>query len=48
MESEYNWPLNHREGYPDLVGPEVDFHHMFEAFNRDHDNRIEMLRVAVP
>lgn len=38
MESEYNWPLNHREGYPDLVGPEVDFHRMFEAFNRDHDN----------
>lgn len=38
MESEYGWPRHHREGYPDLVGPEVDLNWMVEAFNADHRN----------
>jgi len=36
MAAEYGWPMNHREGYPDLVGPEVDIAHMVEAFNASH------------
>lgn len=38
MESEYGWPLQHRRGYPDLVGPEEDFWDMIEPFNREHRN----------
>ncbi len=38
MESEYGWPRHHREGYPDLVGPEVDIHNMIEPFNAEHKN----------
>jgi hypothetical protein len=38
MESEYDWPRHHREGYPDLVGPEVDLHAMIEPFNAEHQN----------
>lgn len=37
MEEEYGWPRQHREGYPDLVGPEVDIHRMIEAFNAKHE-----------
>ena len=37
MEREYGWPRHHREGYPDLVGPEVDLGKLFEAFNQHHD-----------
>ena len=36
MEEEYGWPRHHREGYPDLVGPEVDIHRMIEPFNAEH------------
>jgi hypothetical protein len=36
MEEEYGWPRKHREGFPDLVGPEVDFGRMIDAFNRGH------------
>lgn len=36
MEQQYGWPRHHREGYPDLVGPEVDLHRDIEHFNRDH------------
>lgn len=36
MVDEYNWPREHRYGYPDLVGPEEDLHRMIEAFNQDH------------
>ena len=33
MEAEYGWPLTHKEGYPDLVGLEVNFYDAVEAFN---------------
>src|SRR5690606_39024653 len=36
MEKSYGWPQHHREGYPDLVGPEVDLHRMIEPFNAEH------------
>jgi len=38
MEKEYGWPRHHREGFPDLVGQEVDYNRMAEQFNADHDN----------
>lgn len=38
MENQYDWPRNHRQGYPDLVGPEVELNQMAEAFNADHKN----------
>jgi len=36
MEKHYGWPRAHREGYPDLVGPEVDIHRDVDAFNAGH------------
>ncbi len=36
MERSYGWPRYHRDGFPDLVGPEVDIHRMIEPFNREH------------
>jgi hypothetical protein len=36
MEAEYGWPAAHREGYPDLVGPEVGLSADCEKFNRTH------------
>jgi hypothetical protein len=33
MEREYGWPVNHRVGYPDLVGYEADFNVGVDAFN---------------
>lgn len=38
MEEHYGWPRNHRENYPDLVGPEVDLWRDIEAFNAGHKN----------
>jgi len=38
MEAEYGWPRNHRHGYPDLVGPEVEIHGMIEPFNTEHQS----------
>ena len=38
MEKHYGWPRRHREGYPDLVGPEVDLNQMIEPFNAQHEN----------
>ncbi|MCC5830692.1 MAG: hypothetical protein JJU36_14695 [Phycisphaeraceae bacterium] len=38
MEKNYGWPRFHRDGYPDLVGPEVDLHRMIEPFNASHQN----------
>ncbi|MCC6446068.1 MAG: hypothetical protein IT210_21765 [Armatimonadetes bacterium] len=35
MESDYGWPVRHREGYPDLAGAEVEFWHQVEKFNRE-------------
>jgi hypothetical protein len=36
MEEEYGWPRQHREGYPDLVGPEIELDGMIETFNANH------------
>lgn len=36
MHDEYGWPCAHREGYPDLVGPEIEIAAMVEEFNRRH------------
>ena len=36
MEQHYGWPRKHREGYPDLVGPESDISRDIEAFNANH------------
>lgn len=33
MESEYGWPVLHREGWPDLSGDEVDLYRQLEIFN---------------
>ncbi|MAE62397.1 MAG: hypothetical protein CMJ49_13705 [Planctomycetaceae bacterium] len=44
MEAEYDWPRHHHVGYPDLVGPEIDFNHMIEAFNANHD-RLQVILV---
>lgn len=38
MESEYDWPRVHHIGYPDLVGPEIDFERMISPFNDGHSN----------
>ena len=38
MEAEYGWPRTHREGYPDLCGPEVEINRMVETFNSTHRN----------
>jgi hypothetical protein len=38
MEQNYNWPRNHRQGYPDLSGPELGIAHDAEAFNAGHRN----------
>ncbi len=38
MEAEYGWPRDHRHGYPDLVGPEVEINAMIETFNSEHEN----------
>ena len=37
MERAYNWPLAHRHGYPDLVGPEVGIAEQVAAFNGRHE-----------
>lgn len=44
MESQYGWPRHHREGYPDLVGPEVDLWRDIDAFNAHHQ-RIQVVLV---
>lgn len=36
MEQEYGWPRKHRDGYPDLVGPETEFNRLVEEFNASH------------
>lgn len=33
MESEYGWPVAHREGWPDLVGSEIDIYNYLKLFN---------------
>ena len=44
MEAEYGWPRKHRVGYPDLVGPEVEFNQMIEHFNAGH-SRVQAVLV---
>ena len=34
MEEKYGWPAEHREGWPDLIGTEIDLHHQFQFFNK--------------
>jgi len=36
MEEQYGWPRRHHDGYPDLVGPEVDIHNDIITFNAQH------------
>lgn len=38
MEQEYGWPRRHREGYPDLVGPEIEINRSVEEFNAAHSH----------
>ncbi len=33
MEAEYGWPVLHKDGWPDLVGPEVDMYYALTLFN---------------
>lgn len=33
MEKEYGWPVVHREGWPDIIGPEIDLYRYLEIFN---------------
>ena len=33
MEREYGWPAVHREGWPDLVGSEIDIYNYLSTFN---------------
>ena len=44
MEKEYGWPRRHRTGFPDLVGPEVDFCNMVDVFNAEH-SRIQIVLI---
>ena len=38
MESEYNWPIAHREGWPDLSGGEARFYTSIQQFNAQSRN----------
>jgi len=38
MESAYNWPVAHREGWPDLSGGEADFYTAVQQFNAKSRN----------
>ena len=38
MESEYNWPVAHREGMPDLSGGETKFYTKIQEFNARNRN----------
>jgi glycosyltransferase involved in cell wall biosynthesis len=38
MESAYNWPVAHREGYPDLSGGEANFYTAIQEFNASSRN----------
>ncbi len=41
MHREYGWPLNHREGFPDLDGPEVGIHRAMQQFVAAARGRME-------
>ena len=38
MEDEYNWPVAHREGLPDLTGGEAEFYASIQEFNAKSRN----------
>ncbi len=38
MEATYNWPVAHREGWPDLSGGEADFYTKIQEFNAQSRN----------
>ncbi len=38
METAYNWPVAHREGWPDLSGGEADFYTKIQEFNAQSRN----------
>ncbi len=38
MEAAYNWPVAHREGWPDLSGGEADFYAKIQEFNAQSRN----------
>ncbi|MHC4154420.1 MAG: hypothetical protein ACYST6_05800, partial [Planctomycetota bacterium] len=38
MESDYNWPVSHREGWPDLSGGEAGFYTAIQEFNAKSRN----------
>jgi glycogen synthase len=38
MESSYNWPVAHREGWPDLSGGEAGFYTAIQEFNAQNRN----------
>lgn len=38
MEAKYNWPVAHREGYPDLSGGEAGFYTAIQEFNAKSRN----------
>ena len=38
MESTYNWPLAHREGWPDLSGGEANYYTAVQEFNTKSSN----------
>ncbi|MBL7188502.1 MAG: glycosyltransferase [Phycisphaerae bacterium] len=38
MESAYNWPVAHREGWPDLSGGEADYYSAVQEFNTKSRN----------
>lgn len=35
MEKEYRWPLNHKRGWPDLVGQEAEMWEYIQTFNKN-------------
>ncbi len=38
MVKEYNWPFEHKEGWPDLVGYEIDIYRLIKSFNQTSKN----------
>ncbi len=43
MAREYGWPWQHREGYPDLAGPELELFQLIKQFNVGHTSLKVML-----
>jgi len=44
MEREYKWPLNHRKGWPDLVGAEAEMWDYIQVFNQ-HSKSIKAIFI---